>query len=173
MNAHLNYTLTFKQATPADIPLIQSLAHRIWHAHYPSIISVAQIEYMLPRMYGEDVITQELADPNLCYDLLLLNDEPIGYASYRFESPSVFLSKLYIAPETHGNGIGQRALAHIAEVAHEKRATSIYLFVNKRNEKAIRAYLRFGFVIEEAVVKDIGGGFVMDDYKMRKHLTHD
>ncbi len=173
MNTHLNHTLTFKQATPADIPLIQSLAHRIWHAHYPSIISVAQIEYMLPRMYGEDVITQELADPNLRYDLLFLNDEPIGYASYRFESPSVFLSKLYITPETHGNGIGQRALTHIAEVAHEKRATSIYLFVNKRNEKAIRAYLRFGFVIEEAVVKDIGGGFVMDDYKMRKHLTHD
>jgi GNAT superfamily N-acetyltransferase len=165
--------LTFKPATVAEIPLIQSLAHRIWHAYYPSIISVAQIEYMLPRMYGEDVITQELADPNLRYDLLLLNDEPIGYASYRFESPSVFLSKLYITPETHGNGIGQRALAHIAEVAHEKRATSIYLFVNKRNEKAIRAYLRFGFVIEEAVVKVIGGGFVMDDYKMRKHLTHD
>jgi GNAT superfamily N-acetyltransferase len=173
MNAHLNYTLTFKQATPADIPLIQSLAHRIWHAYYPSIISVAQIEYMLPRMYGEDTLTQELADPNLRYDLLLLNDEPIGYASYCFESPCVFLSKLYITPETHGNGIGQRALARIEEFAQTQRATSIYLFVNKRNEKAIRAYLRFGFVIEEAVVKDIGGGFVMDDYKMRKHLTHD
>ncbi len=169
----MNDNLTFKKATTAEIPLIQSLAHRIWHAHYPSIISVAQIEYMLPRMYGEEVITQELADPNLRYDLLFLNDEPIGYASYRFEVPSVFLSKLYLAPETHGKGIGQRVLAHIAEVAQTQRATSIYLFVNKRNEKAIRAYLRFGFVIEEAVVKDIGGGFVMDDYKMRKHLTHD
>jgi RimJ/RimL family protein N-acetyltransferase len=173
MNTPLNHILTFKQATPADIPLIQSLAHRIWHAYYPNIISVAQIEYMLQRMYGEEIITQELADPNLRYDLLLLNNEPIGYASYCFEPPCVFLSKLYITPETHGNGIGQRALARIEEFAQTQRATSIYLFVNKRNEKAIRAYLRFGFVIEEAVVKDIGGGFVMDDYKMRKHLTHD
>jgi GNAT superfamily N-acetyltransferase len=162
--------LSFRNATEQDIPLIQRLSRHIWLAHYPSIISVEQIEYMLPRMYGDDVIAQELGETNLRYELLFLENEPIGYASYRFELPSVFLSKLYLNPDLHGKGVGRRALAHIEEVARAKSATSIYLFVNKRNEKAIQAYLRWGFTIEQEVVRDIGEGFVMDDYKMRKPL---
>ena len=38
--------------------------------------------------------------------------------------------------------------------------------VNKRNQQALGAYRRYGFVIREEVVVDIGGGFVMDDYIM-------
>ncbi len=128
---------------------------------------------MLPRMYGDDILAQELSDKTLRYELLFLEHAPIGYASYRFELPSVFLSKLYLNPDLHGKGLGRAALTHIEDAARAEHAASIYLFVNKRNEKAIRAYLRFGFTIEQEVVKDIGGGFVMDDYKMRKHLLYE
>jgi RimJ/RimL family protein N-acetyltransferase len=38
--------------------------------------------------------------------------------------------------------------------------------VNKRNQKAIRAYERAGFTIAESMTSEIGGGFVMDDYRM-------
>lgn len=166
----INRSLFFRNATEDDIPLIEHLARHIWFAHYPGIISIEQIEYMLPRMYGTDVIAEELRDATMKYELLFFENQPIGYASYRFELPSVFLSKLYLNPDLHGKGIGRAALIHIEDVARSKEASSIYLFVNKRNEKAIRAYLHFGFIIEDAVVKDIGGGFVMDDYKMRKRL---
>jgi ribosomal protein S18 acetylase RimI-like enzyme len=44
------------------------------------------------------------------------------------------------------------------------------LTVNKRNTRAIAAYRRNGFTVLEAVVADIGGGFVMDDFLMSKHL---
>jgi hypothetical protein len=42
--------------------------------------------------------------------------------------------------------------------------------VNKRNASAIAAYRKHGFDVRESVVKDIGGGFVMDDYIMEKRL---
>jgi RimJ/RimL family protein N-acetyltransferase len=42
----------------------------------------------------------------------------------------------------------------------------VSLAVNKRNSRAIAAYRKWGFEIEQAVVKDIGDGFVMDDYIM-------
>jgi hypothetical protein len=32
----------------------------------------------------------------------------------------------------------------------------------------VQAYERLGFRIVEALVMDIGGGYVMDDYKMEK-----
>ena len=164
----MNEVLTFRKATLEDIPLIQHLSHDIWHKHYPSVISVEQIEYMLPRMYGAEVLTEELREASLRYELIALGSSPIGYMSYRFELSSLFLSKLYLNPDSHGKGFGQTALLHVEEIARAQGATSIYLFVNKRNEKAIRAYLRSSFTIEQELVKDIGGGFVMDDYKMRK-----
>jgi ribosomal protein S18 acetylase RimI-like enzyme len=40
------------------------------------------------------------------------------------------------------------------------------LAVNKHNAQAIAAYRKNGFRVADAVVKDIGGGFVMDDYIM-------
>jgi ribosomal protein S18 acetylase RimI-like enzyme len=38
--------------------------------------------------------------------------------------------------------------------------------VNKKNQKAIRAYERAGFAVAESVINEFGDGFVMDDYRM-------
>ena len=50
------------------------------------------------------------------------------------------------------------------------RATTLILNVNKNNGQAIRAYEKRGFAIREAVVNDIGRGYVMDDYVMAKPI---
>ena len=51
-------------------------------------------------------------------------------------------------------------------VARSRNCNRLMLAVNKNNRSAIDAYLKHGFSIADAVVKDIGGGFVMDDYIM-------
>jgi hypothetical protein len=35
----------------------------------------------------------------------------------------------------------------------------------------VQEYERMGFSIAEAIVMDIGGGFVMDDYRMEKPVS--
>jgi ribosomal protein S18 acetylase RimI-like enzyme len=52
------------------------------------------------------------------------------------------------------------------EIAAALGAQEVSLFVNKRNQKAIRVYERAGFTIAESVINEFGGGFVMDDYRM-------
>ena len=44
------------------------------------------------------------------------------------------------------------------------------LRVNRNNINAVAAYERFGFGIVATNKKDIGGGYVMDDYLMLKDL---
>jgi ribosomal protein S18 acetylase RimI-like enzyme len=46
----------------------------------------------------------------------------------------------------------------------------VILAVNKRNTTAIASYKKYGFVVREAIVDDIGHGFVMDDFVMEKVL---
>ena len=60
-------------------------------------------------------------------------------------------------------------LGYIDDYARRNGIRTEYLRVNKENP-TVRIYKRAGFIIKESVVKDIGNGFVMDDYIMEKTL---
>jgi len=94
--------------------------------------------------------------------------EPVGFISYSFDAADfrVKLSKLYLLPQWHGCGTGRHMLQHLQARATQLGAREVRLQVNKQNTRAIRAYQRAGFSVLEAVVTDIGGGFVMDDFIM-------
>jgi len=47
----------------------------------------------------------------------------------------------------------------------------LWLTVNKDNADSIAFYRRVGFRIAGSSVMDIGGGFVMDDYRMVKGVV--
>jgi len=47
----------------------------------------------------------------------------------------------------------------------------LWLTVNKDNADSIAFYRRVGFGIAGSSVTDIGGGFVMDDYRMSKSVV--
>jgi len=164
--------ITLRPAGAEDIPLIRDLAGRIWREHYPGIITHAQIDYMLERMYAASVIAEEIGSKGYRYVLAMAEGEAVGFAAYVHEpaAQAVKLSKLYLLPSLHGKGIGRKMLQQVKDDAVRQGAKSVYLFVNKRNRKAIASYERFGMKKAEEVVTDIGGGFVMDDFRMELAL---
>jgi GNAT superfamily N-acetyltransferase len=157
--------------TESDIDMLIPLAHRIWHAYYPSIITVEQIDFMLARGYTREVILDEINNRGVIWLVIRRADAMVGFASLGPHSPKVMkLHKLYLLPEYHGCGIGGRALAEVERIAREGGSETLILNVNRYNTTAIRAYLRAGWHIAEEVVVDIGDGFVMDDNVMMKCL---
>ena len=60
------------RTTEADLPAIAELAGVIWRACYPGIISHAQIDYMLARMYALDTMREEIHSQGIRYDRLLV-----------------------------------------------------------------------------------------------------
>ena len=164
--------VTFSRATPADILLLQALAREIWRAHFPGIISVEQIEYMLDRMYATEVIDEEMR-AGTRWELIREGVEAVGFLSYSHvpETALVKLHKLYLRLDRHGRGLGRASLGHVMEIAAALGAREVSLHVNKKNLKAIRVYQRVGFTIVESVTSDIGAGFVTDDYRMTVPCT--
>ena len=154
------------------MPEIARLAGVIWRAHYPGIISAAQIDYMLAKMYALETLQKEMRELGIRYERLVAGRELAGFASYGpTEQIGVFkLHKLYLDPARHGRGLGSVLLQHCEREVRKLGATRLLLTVNKQNTKAIAAYQRNGFAIADSVVADIGGGYVMDDYVMAKEL---
>ncbi|MFM2062322.1 MAG: hypothetical protein RLZZ507_1992 [Cyanobacteriota bacterium] len=153
-----------------DFEELRKVSQEIWYAHYSQIISIEQIEYMLDKMYGIGVIEKEIYQLGIFYDKVVKDNQMVGYLSYGAEIKDnincLKLHKCYLLPALHGFGYGQIMLSHVCQKAKEMNLQKIILNVNKRNEKGIKAYTRFGFEIIESKVIDFGGGFVMDDYIM-------
>ena len=65
----------------SDIDALVELARAIWYRHYPDIISVEQIEYMLNQRYHPDLIRTQLASGRAWWDKLVSNDAMIAFSS--------------------------------------------------------------------------------------------
>jgi ribosomal protein S18 acetylase RimI-like enzyme len=157
---------------PADFDTIARLAREIWLAHYTTIISREQIEYMLgPRFSAENLGKYIGANDRWMY-VLNADGAPGGYLSYSLsDAPrEMKLEQLYLLPALHGRGIGKFMMARVEAHARELGCDTLMLTVNKANEKAIRAYKGTGFTVRAEAVFDIGNGYVMDDYVMEKPI---
>jgi GNAT superfamily N-acetyltransferase len=157
----------------ADIAALCALAREIWMQHYPGIITVKQIEYMLAQRYSPRWIAAQLNSGEAWWDKLEVRGELCGFASYEPGSGGhdMKLDKLYVHRLFRGKGYGAALVGHVLKAARQHGMETLYLQVNKFNHGSIAAYRRLGFKVVKAVTADIGSGFVMDDYVMSKPIT--
>ena len=156
--------------TKQDYKLIEELADIIWRKHYIPITGIGQVEYMLNKYQSAKAIAKQIVDEGFEYFILSFGKTPVGYIAIKKEDNALFLSKLYVLSNYRGKKIGKHAMEFIETRAREHQLKSITLTVNKNNTNSIKAYEKLGFVRVKPLVKDIGGGYVMDDYQMAKSL---
>jgi GNAT superfamily N-acetyltransferase len=166
--------------TPQQLEVIAGLAHEIWYEYYVPLIGRAQVDYMVSRFQSSGAMAQQMRED---YEYFLIQQgpaqpgptererRPIGYCAVQPQPAqnSLFLSKLYLLRDARGAGTGRECMEFIEQLARRRGLNLLWLTVNKGNP-AVKAYERLGFRIAADLVMDIGGGFVMDDYRMEKSL---
>lgn len=163
--------MTISVASNSQLEIIQHLAKAIWPAAYGAILSQEQLDYMMKMMYSIDSLNNQLQKNNV-FLLAKNNDFFIGFASYELNynnSNFTKIHKLYVLPEIQGKGVGRDLIFCIQNIAKKHSNTGLILNVNKYN-KAKDFYLHNGFEITDSVVVDIGNGYVMDDFIMKKNI---
>ena len=155
-----------------DFDTVAKLADTIWRAHYASMISMAQIDYMLDGRYVPERMRQYLDSDQRWMWVLRVGGGPAGYCSCSLGecADELKLEQLYLLTEHKGKGLGGYMLRHVEAQARALARPLLYLTVNKGNTDSIAIYRRSGFVVREEAVFDIGNGYVMDDYVMEKPL---
>jgi len=164
--------IELRRARRDELPEVQRLAGVIWRAHYPGIVTHAQIDYMLEIGYALPVLEGFLDGNDRGLELASVDGRLAGFAAWYVaaDRAAAKLDKLYVVQSLQRMGVGGRLMGRVADLARDAGASVLVLNVNKHNIQAIRAYEKHGFAIREAAVVDIGGGFVMDDYVMAMAL---
>jgi len=164
---------THRVTTPRDIDAVAALAREIWNQHFPPVIGQEQVDYMLDKFQSAPAITRQIREGGYEYYLVVDEDQSAGYFALAPDENGglIQLSKLYLNHSCRGRGLGRAVLAWIEEECLARGVRELWLTVNKDNAGPIAFYQRVGFAIARSVVTDIGGGFVMDDYRMVKSVV--
>lgn len=158
-----------KVQTTEQIICVSKLAKRIWKEHFTSLIGSEQVAYMLSLFLSEEAIEKAIHQEHYEF-YMIVETEPIGFISIKAEDDSLFLSKLYVEKAKRGQGYARKAMNFIEQIAKEKQMKSVWLTCNKYNETSLAIYNKMGFTIFDSVVNDIGNGYVMDDFYLKKLL---
>ena len=153
-----------------DIEEFAKLAYEIWHEYWVELLSPEQINYMVEKFQSKNAVINQIKNENYIYFYIKSDDEKVGYIGMSHKEDYLFLSKLYIKKEFRHKGIGTKAFEFIKDYGKSSNYDKIVLTVNKQNLNTIKAYDKWGFKTIDAVVTDIGQGFVMDDYIMQYDL---
>ena len=157
--------------TPAQLELIDGLAREIWYEYYVPLIGRAQVDYMVSKFQSSGAMAAQIRE-GYEYFITERDGRSIGYCAVQPQPADgrLFLSKLYLLRDDRGAGTGRVCMEFIEQLARRRGLKLLWLTVNKGNP-AVKAYERLGFRIAADLEIDIGGGFVMDDFRMEKPLV--
>ncbi|MBO9595061.1 MAG: GNAT family N-acetyltransferase [Niabella sp.] len=162
-------TTNVRKATSAEVSVIHQLALEIWPKAFEQLLSKAQMDYMLQMMYAPAVLEKEMKRGVEFY-ILRYNGTDMGYTAIEQKEPGAWkLHKIYLSQQLRGKGIGKFQLKSMEAIVRGYGAHELWLNVNRQN-KAVDFYKSQGYEIQKTEDINIGNGYFMNDYQMRKKL---
>ena len=154
--------------TDDNFTSIRAIAEEVWPIAYGSILSQAQLDYMMEMMYSIPSLQQQANEKGNHFIVAIENENTVGFAAYEFNydgKPKTKIHKIYILSNQQGKGTGRILIDYITNQARQNMQEALLLNVNKNNV-AQQFYKKLGFEISCEEVIDIGNGYVMDDFVM-------
>jgi ribosomal protein S18 acetylase RimI-like enzyme len=164
--------ITILDATLGDIKQIQNIVHITWPITYGEILSKEQLDYMLDLFYSDEALTEQYNKREQLFYMIYEGETNIGFIGIEHNYNGEALTKIhkiYLLPETQGKGIGKKVIDEIGKLASENDSTALLLNVNRFNS-ALGFYKKIGFEVIDEVNIDIGKGYLMEDYVMKKKI---
>jgi ribosomal protein S18 acetylase RimI-like enzyme len=123
-------------------------------------------------MYDAPALEYQIKERGDVFLIAFNGREALGFASYQLNySPlQTRLHKLYVLPYTQVKGIGKMLIQTVENYAQSAGQENILLNVNRYNQ-AVGFYKHLGYHIHKEEDIDIGQGYFMNDYEMKKSLT--
>lgn len=163
-------SIQIRKAKKTELPIIRQLALNIWPATYSSILSQEQLSYMLDLLYSDAALLKDYYKQGYYFFILSIEGKDAGYAGLELQDEeTAHLHKIYLSTDYQGKGLGKKLVLFIIDFSKNAGVKTLTLNVNRHN-KALQFYQAVGFEIIKEVDIEIGNGYFMNDYLMKKEL---
>jgi diamine N-acetyltransferase len=160
---------SIQKADTTHISAIQQLAMAVWKQTYKDILSEAQIAYMLNLFYSTPSLQKQMNEGHQ-FIIAVEDDQIKGFADYaKLSSGAYKLHKLYIDPNQQKKGTGKFLLDYLLQDILLNKGIQLEVNVNRQNN-ALHFYQKNGFEIIREEDIDIGEGYFMNDYVLRRQM---
>lgn len=152
--------VSIRLANPADAALLSEIAAETFRLACPPGTTDENIRLFIEEKLSESAFTHYLANKDYRVWVAFVDEECAGYAMAVHGEPqdqdiahavamrpTMELSKIYVRREHHGAGVSQQLMRVALEHAGDHGAVSVWLGVNKMNERANSFYNKHGFAI--------------------------
>ena len=110
-----------------DLDELISLAISAWQHTYQSIISQAQIDFMLKTFYEKSRLEKEMDDELNIFSKAVFENKIVGYTHCVYQKDYLKLSKIYILPSEKHKGIGSILIENVKKIATDYNVNKIIL----------------------------------------------
>jgi len=139
-----------EQAVPGDAPELLVLQRACWVQEAVSNPDLAVVE--IPALVETlEEMTERIRDPEVHLAVVRRGGRMIGSVSGRLEDDVWWISRLMVAPDAQGGGVGRSLLEHVLAAA-PAAATSYALYTGAGSERNLRFYKKAGFRLRPDLV---------------------
>ncbi|GAB2021847.1 hypothetical protein RyT2_09210 [Pseudolactococcus yaeyamensis] len=158
-----------KVETTETLTTLSDLIQIIWPEVFMPMIGAAQVAYMLASYQSVEQIKREVKD-GIQYEIIILDEQPVGYLAYDLKDSQLFISKVYLLSSCRGLGLSHQIFARFESIAKQFGKHQLHLHVNRYNARAVAVYQHYGFKVVKTADTPLGD-FVLNDYWMTKKLS--
>jgi len=169
-------TSAIRYGTSKDAELLSELGARTFYETFAEQNTREDMTAYLAEAFNVGKQSSELADANITFLIAESGDKPQGYAKLQsgpapdcVAEDAVEISRIYVAKESIGKGIGAQLMRRCIDEAKERGFQTIWLGVWERNEHAQKFYLNWGFKIVGSQSFLLGSD-LQNDYVMKRSL---
>lgn len=146
-------------AAPADATELAEVAAATFPLACPAWVAAEDVAAFIDAQLCAARFAEYLADPQK--RVLAVHDggQIVGYALliHPAGEPAAELSKFYLLPEHHGTGAATQLGRAALDWACNTGAQTIWLGVNRNNERAQAFYRKLGFAVTGTRTFEVGG----------------
>jgi len=142
-----------RQMKSSDIATLHKICCEAYSQNFYDHWEEGGLENYMSKVFGIDILKEELADEKIQYHVAFINKEPVAFMKLNLFSnlpglginKGLELDKIYVLPKFKGMKIGKKLLGLAFDIAKDFKREILWLAVIDTNVEAISFYEKSGF----------------------------